>query len=109
MQAEGLPIGGPHSPACCSVVLCADETRWAAGADRRAALGNGDADDVLEAKAAYARYVDDLCVISKVWREPCLETMASAMYVPQAGAVRPPGVVEDRATLAGHVDLVRRR
>ena len=80
MQAEGLPIGGPHSPACCSVVLGADGARWAAGADRRAALGFGGADDVLEAKAAYARYVDDLCVISKVWCESCLGTMVSAMY-----------------------------
>ena len=27
-QAEGLPIGGPHSPACCSVVLSRDEAAW---------------------------------------------------------------------------------
>ena len=38
-QAEGLPIGGPHSPASCSVVLGADEAAWTEDAAARARQG----------------------------------------------------------------------
>jgi hypothetical protein len=80
-QAEGLPIGGPHSPACCSIVLGADEASWAADASRRAELGFvGPEGSTLEGCAAYARYVDDLCVVSRIWCEGCLETMVDRMY-----------------------------
>ena len=80
-QAEGLPIGGPHSPACCSIVLGADEAAWAADAERRARLGfSAPRGRGIEECAAYARYVDDLCVVSRIWCEGCLESMVDGMY-----------------------------
>ena len=80
VQAEGLPIGGPHSPACCSVVLGADEATWTDNAATRAAHGFGPAGRRLEEQVALARYVDDLIMVSRVWCKSCLEDMLTVMY-----------------------------
>ena len=39
LQAEGFPIGGPQSPASCSVVLGADGAAWTNDAAARARHG----------------------------------------------------------------------
>ena len=79
-QAEGLPIGGPHSPACCSVVLGVDEAAWAEDADRRCRLGFDPQGSELSRQAALARYVDDLIVVSRIWCPECLESMVGFIY-----------------------------
>ena len=79
-QAEGLPIGGPHSPACCSVVLGADEAAWTADPARRARHGFSPRGRDLSSQVAYARYVDDLCMVSRKWCKSCLEAMLGVMY-----------------------------
>ena len=80
VQAEGLPIGGPHSPACCSVVLGADEATWTDNAATRAAHGFNPSGRRLEEQVALARYVDDLIMVSRVWCSSCLEDMLTVMY-----------------------------
>ena len=79
-QKEGLPIGGPHSPACCSVTLGADEASWMADAARRVQHGFGPAGVPLASQVALARYVDDLIMVSRVWCRDCLEAMLEVMY-----------------------------
>jgi hypothetical protein len=79
-QAEGLPIGGPHSPASCSVVLGADEAAWTADAAARALHRFLPEGRRLDEQVALARYVDDLIMVSRVWCSACLEDMLGAMY-----------------------------
>ena len=79
-QKEGLPIGGPHSPACCSVTLGADEASWVTDAARRVQHGFGPAGVRLSSRVALARYVDDLIMVSKCWCQDCLEAMLAVMY-----------------------------
>ena len=79
-QAEGLPIGGPHSPASCSVVLGADEAAWTADAAARALHRFLPEGRRLSEQVALARYVDDLIMVSRVWCHACLEDMLTAMY-----------------------------
>ena len=67
VQAEGFPIGEPHSPASCSVVLGAVHGFMPEG--RR-----------LVEQVALARYIDDLIMVSRVWCSLCLEDMLAAMY-----------------------------
>ena len=80
LQREGLPIGGPHSPACCSVVLGADEAAWADDAARRRAHGFAPSGGPLASQVALARYVDDLIMVSRIWCSTCLEGMIGVMY-----------------------------
>ena len=80
LQAEGLPIGGPHSPASCSVVLGADEAAWTGDAAARARHGFAPSDGGLCTQVALARYVDDIIMVSRIWCSACLEGMLSVMY-----------------------------
>ena len=57
VQAEGLPIGGPHSPASCSVVLGADEAAWTDDVAARTRHGFLPGGCKLEEQVALARYV----------------------------------------------------
>ena len=79
-QKEGLPIGGPHSPACCSVTLGADEAAWVTEEARRVQHGFGPAGVPLATQVALARYVDDLIMVSRCWCRDCLEAMLAVMY-----------------------------
>jgi hypothetical protein len=79
-QAEGLPIGGPHSPASCSVVLGADEAAWAGDPEARASFGFDPGRGRLSEQVALARYVDDLIMVSRIWCATCLEDMLRVMY-----------------------------
>ena len=80
VQAEGLPIGGPHSPASCSVVLGADEATWTDDAAARARHGFHPRGRRLEEQVALARYVDDLIMVSRTWCTSCLGDMLAVMY-----------------------------
>ena len=80
VQAEGLPIGEPHSPASCSVVLGADGAAWTNNAAARAEHGFMPEGRRLAEQVALARYVDDLIMVSKIWCSSCLEDMLTAMY-----------------------------
>jgi hypothetical protein len=79
-QAEGLPTGGPHSPASCSVVLGADEATWTDDAAARARHGFHPRGRRLEEQVALARYVDDLIMVSRTWCTSCLGDMLAVMY-----------------------------
>ena len=79
VQAEGFPIGGPHSPACCSVVLGADEAAWTNDAAARAGHGFMPEGRRLAEQVVLARYVDDLIMVSRVWCSSCLEDMLAVM------------------------------
>ena len=73
VQAEGLPIGGPRSPASCSVVLGAHEAAWT-----NDVLPGG---SKLEEQVALARHVDDLIMVSRIlWCSSCLEDMLTVMF-----------------------------
>ena len=80
VQAEGLPIGGPHGPASCSVVLGADEAAWTNDVAARTRHGFLPGECGLEEQVALARYVDDLIMVSRIWCSSCLEDMLTAMY-----------------------------
>ena len=80
VQAEGFPIGGPHSPASCSVVLGADEAAWTNDVAARARHGFLPGECGLEVQVALAGYVDDLTTVSRVWCSSCLEDMLTVMY-----------------------------
>ena len=79
VQAEGLPIGGPHSPASCSVILGADEAAWTNDAAARTRHGFLPGGCRLEEQVALAWYVDDFIMVSRVWCFSCLEDMLTVM------------------------------
>ena len=80
VQAEGLPIGRPHSPASCSVVLRADEAASTNDAAAHAGHGFMPEGRCLAEQVALARYVDDLIMVYRICCSSCLEDMLVAMY-----------------------------
>ena len=80
VQAEGLPTGGPHSPASCSVVLGADEAAWTSDVAARTWHGFLPGGGGVEEQVALARYVDDFIMVSRMWCPLCLEDMLTVMY-----------------------------
>ena len=93
VQAEGLPIGGPHSPANCSVVFGADEAAWTSDVAARTRHGFLPEGRGLEEQVALARYVDDHIMVSRMWCSSCLKDMLTVMY-------RKPVQVDRQATSA---------
>ena len=80
VQAEGLPIGGPHSSASCSVVFGAGGAAWTDDAAARARHGFHPGGRRLEGQVALARCVDDFIMVSRKWCASCLEDMLAVMY-----------------------------
>ena len=80
VQAGGLPIGGLHSPASCSVVRGADEAAWTDGVAARTRHGFLPGGCRLEEQVALARYVDDFIMVSRIWCLSRLEDTLAVMY-----------------------------
>ena len=79
-RRRGSPIGGPHSPASCSVVMGADEAAWTNDVAARTRHGFHSGGCRLEEQVALARYVDDFIMVSRIWCSSCLEDMLTVMY-----------------------------